>query len=65
MFWFLGLEACRILAPPTGIEPTRPALEGEVLSTGLSGMSLVMFYKEKSWALEYKGGVIQSQGESP
>ena len=36
MFWLVGLfvlvrEACGILAPPPGIEPTAPALEGEVL----------------------------------
>ena len=30
MFWFFGPEAC-------GIEPAPPALEGEVLTTGLPG----------------------------
>ena len=30
MFWFFGCEACGILAPWPGIEPTPPALEGEV-----------------------------------
>ena len=34
MFWFLGHEACRILAPPPGMEPTPPTLEGKVLTTG-------------------------------
>ena len=27
-------EACGILAPQSEIEPTRPALEGEILTTG-------------------------------
>ena len=39
MFWFFGHEACGILAPWPGIEPTPPALEGEVLTTGLPGKS--------------------------
>ena len=33
---FSGHEACGILAPQPGIEPTPPALEGEVLTTGLA-----------------------------
>ena len=37
MFWFFGHEACGILAPRPGIEPAPPALEGEVLTTGLPG----------------------------
>ena len=40
MFWFFGREACGILAPWPGIEPTPPALEGKVLTTGLPGKSL-------------------------
>ena len=39
MFWFFGCEACGILAPQPGVEPTPPALEGEVLTTGLPGTS--------------------------
>ena len=35
MFWFLGHEACGVLAPWPGIEPKPPALEGEVLTMGL------------------------------
>ena len=31
---FFGHEACGILAPQPGIEPTPLALEGEVLTTG-------------------------------
>ena len=33
VFFFLVREACGILALPPGIEPTPPALEGEVLTT--------------------------------
>ena len=44
MFWFFDHEACVILVPQPGIEPTTPALEGEVLSTGLPGKSLEMIY---------------------
>ena len=47
MFWFFGHEACGILALWPGIEPTTPALEGKVLTTGLPGKSpeLLLFYK--------------------
>ena len=40
MFWIFGVEACGILAPRPGIEPIPRTLEGEVLTTGLPGMSL-------------------------
>ena len=33
-----------ILAPQPGIEPTTPALEGEVLTTELLGKSLFFFF---------------------
>ena len=37
-FWvFFGQEACGILAPQPGIEPTAPALEGGFLTTGPPG----------------------------
>ena len=39
-FVFFGHEACGILAPRPGIKPVPPALEGEVLTTGLPGKSL-------------------------
>ena len=42
MFWFFDHEACGISAPPPGVEPAPPALEGEVLTTGLPGKSLVL-----------------------
>ena len=40
MVWFFGHEACGVLAPWLGIEPTSPALEGEILTTGPPGKSL-------------------------
>ena len=39
MFWFFGHEACGILAPQLGTEPTPPALEGEDSTTGPPGTS--------------------------
>ena len=33
MLWFLAGVACEILAPWSGIYPTSPTLEGEVLTT--------------------------------
>ena len=39
MFWFFGLKACGILALLPGIEPTPPALEGKLLTTGPPGKS--------------------------
>ena len=44
MFWFFDQEACGILAPWPGIKPTPPAMEGEVLTTGLAGKSLSFFF---------------------
>ena len=46
MFWFFGHEACGILAPLPGIEPTPHALEGEVLTTGPPGKSRVMLLRQ-------------------
>ena len=40
MFWYFGQEACGILASQVGI---RPALEGEVLTTGLAGKSIYIY----------------------
>ena len=37
MFGFFDPEANRILAPPPGIKPALPAVEGEVLTTGPPG----------------------------
>ena len=44
MFCFFGYEACEILAPRPGIEPTASALKVEVLTTGLPGKSLEMLF---------------------
>ena len=41
---FFGHKACRILAPPLGIEPTPPALEGEVLTTGPPWKYLLLLF---------------------
>ena len=41
MFWFADPEACGILSTPPGTEPTPHALEGEVLTTGPPGRSLI------------------------
>ena len=35
--WFFGHEACGLLVPWPGIKPAHPALEGEILTTGLQG----------------------------
>jgi len=40
-----GLESCGILSPQPKIEPTPPALEGEVLITKLPGKSLGVPFK--------------------
>ena len=37
MFCFFGQEACGVLAPRRGTEPTPPALVGEVLTSRLPG----------------------------
>ena len=37
MFWYFGPEACGILVPWPGMEPTAPALKGEFLTTGPPG----------------------------
>lgn len=34
-FWIWGHQACGILGPQPGVKPVSPALEGEVLTTGL------------------------------
>ena len=46
LFWFFGQEACRILAPRPGIEPTLPTLEGEVLTIGPPGKSPDFYFFE-------------------
>ena len=41
-FGFCGHEACGILASRPGMEPSPPALEGEVLTTGPPGKSVAL-----------------------
>ena len=41
MPWIFGHKSCGTLAARTGIELTSPALEDEVLTTGLPGKSQV------------------------
>ena len=43
MFCFFGHEACGVLAPQPGIEPSPPALESKVLTTGWPEKSLHFF----------------------
>lgn len=40
MLQYCFCEGCGIWAPQSGIEPTVPALEGDILIPGLSGKSL-------------------------
>lgn len=47
MFWFFGPEACGILGPPPGMEPSLPALEGKVLTTGPPEKSAVLLSLRK------------------
>ena len=43
-FGFFGPEACGILAPQTGVEPTPPALKDEVLTIGLPEKPLPFYF---------------------
>ena len=47
MFWFFGHKAFGILAPGLGIEPTPPASEGKVLTTGPPWKFLLLCFEEK------------------
>ena len=53
MFWLSGHEACGILAPQPGIEPSPPALEGKVLTTGPPGKSLHYLFLGQAKGLEF------------
>ena len=46
---FFGHVACGILVPQPGIEPTPPALEGGVLTTGPPGKSPEFSSLEAQW----------------
>ena len=43
MFWCFGHQARRILAPPPGMEPTRPALKSGVSTTDHQGSPCMYF----------------------
>ena len=45
--FYFGYKACGILASPPRAEPAPPALEGEVLTTGLPGKSQDLLLKLK------------------
>ena len=46
----LAMRLCEILAPQPRIEPTHLSLEGEVLTTGPPGKSLLLtFYRHRAW----------------
>ena len=53
-FRFFGCEACGISAPQPGIEPSPPALEGGVVTTGPPGKSLErldLFFINFYWSI--------------
>ena len=50
-----GLKTCGILAPKPGTEPTASALEGEVLTTGLPGKSLINSSEAKGTRERFPG----------
>ena len=61
VFVFFGHEACGILASQSGIEPAPPALEGEVLTTGLPGKSLFFFLNYNGLTQTYKMKIAKKQ----
>ena len=59
MFGVFGQEACGNLAPWPGIEPIHPALEDEVLTTGLPGRSLkVTFFQSAEMRTALRGSSV-------
>ena len=46
-FFFFGHKACGILAPWSGIEPTPPTLEGEILTTVPPGKSYKFSFRSQ------------------
>ena len=60
MFWCFGHEACGILAPRPGIEPALPAVEGEVLTTGLPGKCPVTTFEYDHYILNMVGSILLS-----
>ena len=60
--WFFRHEACGILHPQTGMEPTLPALEGRVPTTGPSGKSRADFLLRKQQAEFGETSVLSLEG---
>ena len=54
MLWFFGPETRGILVPRPGIEPAPPALEGEVLTTGLPGKSQQYLSQNRSFSFWWR-----------
>ena len=61
MFWFFGHKACAILAPQPGIKPATPGLEGEVLTTGLPGKSLL--FPSHGWENQDSGKLSDAESQ--
>ena len=61
MSCFFGPGACEILAPWPGIEPAPPALEGELLTTGLPGKSLKDIFLTLAGVLGPRAQIIQGR----
>lgn len=53
MLWYFGCEAYGILASWARIKPMLPALEGELLTTGLLSPFLIMYFlilkRKENW----------------
>lgn len=52
MFQFFGWEACGLLAPPPGTEPTPSALEGKILPIGPLGKSQAFLIVLRTFCFE-------------
>ena len=59
MFWFF--EVCGILVPQPGIKPATPGLEGEVLTTGLPGKSLL--FPSHGWENHDSGKLSDAESQ--
>ena len=63
MFCFIGPEACGVLAPLPNTQPTPPALEGKVLTTGPPGKFWIFLIKLSTIPISLKA-LLQSVGTS-
>jgi len=57
-FWIWGHKACGILGPQPGVKPVSPALEVEVLTTGLPRKSQLFLFKKCSILLILSGSSL-------